>query len=184
MPFKGIDWKIEIHKAVEYGKRGWSLQDIGDKYGISRQRVKQVFQQYGIDPAEIGVKVRTKRRRDQKAKEHFEKWGDQNQELYEEKRQKYRQKKHNTKRQGIPFTIKFSELEFPTHCPFLGIELNYFAEGREDASISFDRIDPSKGYEAGNVIVCSWRANRIKSDATPEELRRIADYLDSFNRSQ
>ena len=39
---------------------------------------------------------------------------------------------------------------------------------------SIDRIDSTKGYEKGNVWVISGRANRIKNDATPEELMRIA----------
>ena len=40
-----------------------------------------------------------------------------------------------------------------------------------------DRIDSSLGYVKGNVWVVSYRANAIKRDATPEELRRIADAI-------
>jgi hypothetical protein len=41
--------------------------------------------------------------------------------------------------------------------------------------MSIDRIDPSKGYTPDNVWLISQRANRIKNDATPEELKLIAE---------
>ncbi len=43
-------------------------------------------------------------------------------------------------------------------------------------SPSFDRIIPTRGYTKGNVIIISNRANRIKSDATVEELERVASF--------
>mgnify|MGYP007075817688 CR=1 FL=1 len=43
---------------------------------------------------------------------------------------------------------------------------------------SLDRIDSSKGYIKGNVWVISLRANRIKNDSTPQELRLIADKVE------
>jgi hypothetical protein len=39
---------------------------------------------------------------------------------------------------------------------------------------SLDRMDPNLGYTDDNVRVISMRANQIKSNATPEELLRIA----------
>jgi hypothetical protein len=42
-----------------------------------------------------------------------------------------------------------------------------------DNSPSLDRIDTSKGYVKGNVWVISWRANKLKSDATLAELESI-----------
>lgn len=46
--------------------------------------------------------------------------------------------------------------------------------------MSLDRIVPSLGYVPGNVAVISHRANRIKSDATADELRAVADWLDGL----
>jgi len=41
-------------------------------------------------------------------------------------------------------------------------------------SPSLDRIDNSKGYVKGNVIVVSWRYNSLKKDGTPAELVAVA----------
>lgn len=48
---------------------------------------------------------------------------------------------------------------------------NYF-------SAHLDRLDPNKGYVIGNVSWISGRANRIKYNATVEELRAIADWME------
>lgn len=80
---------------------------------------------------------------------------------------------------GLPFGITPADLETPLHCPLLGLPLIYQATGRRvAASASIDRISSSGGYTKGNVWIVSWRANQIKSDATPDELRRIAEALD------
>ena len=76
------------------------------------------------------------------------------------------------------FSILINDIQWPTHCPILGIELDYFADHRVENSVSFDRLDPTKGYIPGNVIITSWRANRIKNDGTAEEHRRIACFID------
>lgn len=176
MPFKGIKWEDRITEAVELGNQGKTLQQIGDHFGVSRQRMQQVFRKYNINPQEIGAKLRTKRSRETEAARYWLKWGDTDQQLYAEKRQKYRAKKANAKRAGVEFTVPFSELVFPVHCPVLGIELDYLTEGRQENSVSFDRIDPSKGYVSGNVIIVSFRANRIKNNSNWEELQKIADF--------
>ncbi len=84
--------------------------------------------------------------------------------------------KSKSKRKGIPFSITASDLSMPTHCPILGIELQYNAGGAADNSPSLDRIIPNLGYVPGNVIIISSRANRIKNNATVEELRLICEF--------
>jgi hypothetical protein len=57
------------------------------------------------------------------------------------------------------------------------MELDYFSDSRTENSVTFDRIDPSKDYISGNVVIISWRANRIKNDGTAEEHQKIADFI-------
>lgn len=85
---------------------------------------------------------------------------------------------------NLEFSITAADLlPLPSHCPVLGIELDYVGGvGRDPRAsnkytrASVDRKDSSKGYVPGNVLVVSWRANTLKSDATPLELRQLADF--------
>ena len=63
-------------------------------------------------------------------------------------------------------------------CPVLGVdmEISKLGSKNNDLTPSIDRIDPKKGYVKGNIIVVSMRANRIKTDATVDEIRKVADY--------
>jgi hypothetical protein len=82
---------------------------------------------------------------------------------------------------GVPYDrAAVRALRVPTICPVLGIPLSVGPNGGHDASPSVDRIDPEKGYVSGNMCVISMRANRIKNNASPEELRRVADWLDGM----
>jgi hypothetical protein len=49
-----------------------------------------------------------------------------------------------------------------------------------NSSPSLDRVDNTQGYTPSNVKVISWRANRLKSDATREELVAIINYMDTL----
>lgn len=86
---------------------------------------------------------------------------------------------------GLPFTITKEDLVIPSNCPILGIPL-FPARGRRgggDNSPSLDKIIPERGYVPGNIIIISNRANRLKSDATMEELRDIASFYATLRRS-
>jgi len=79
--------------------------------------------------------------------------------------------KHNAKLRGLEFNISREDLFLPKYCPILGIKLNYSASKVSDNSPSIDRIDNSKGYIKGNVIVVSRLANAMKNSATFEQLK-------------
>ena len=66
----------------------------------------------------------------------------------------------------------------PERCPVFDIQLVWNSVKRSHNSPSLDRIEATKGYVPGNVWVISWRANDIKNDATPAELRRVADAIE------
>lgn len=98
-------------------------------------------------------------------------------------RNKLRRKRYNCRSEGVPWSISFGDVHWPTHCPILGIELDYFSDKRADCSPTFDRICQDKGYIPGNVVVMSYRAHRLKSDGTATEHRLIANYIDNTNVS-
>ena len=70
-------------------------------------------------------------------------------------------------------------IEYPKVCPVLGIELAWDQSGRMDNHINsptLDRIDPTKGYIRGNVMMMSKLANQMKSNSTPEQLNQFCRY--------
>lgn len=81
-------------------------------------------------------------------------------------------------RSGLEFSLALDSFVIPEFCPVLGIPLSFGVGAAHEGSPSVDRIDPSKGYTPTNVRIISWRANRIKSDGTLEELRRIVEFLE------
>ena len=89
--------------------------------------------------------------------------------------------KRRSKKSGHEFSLLKSDIEIPAFCPVLGIPLNIPDDGRGDSSPTVDRIDNNKGYTPENIIVVSWRANNIKSNATVEELGKIYNFYKNFN---
>jgi hypothetical protein len=87
------------------------------------------------------------------------------------------------KNTDIPFDLKPGDIVVPENCPVLGIPLFQGDGKRSWNSPSIDRIIPEKGYVKGNVIVVSWRVNRIKCDATIEELRTISNFYEAFTET-
>lgn len=83
--------------------------------------------------------------------------------------------KKRARKTGTEFSLELNDIPFiPEYCPVLGIKIiaNNLA-GPIDSSPSLDRINPKLGYIKGNVRIISNRANRIKSDATLEELKLV-----------
>lgn len=88
------------------------------------------------------------------------------------------QARKRAKVQNAQMDLKEGDLVVPKKCPILGIPLIWEGgQGQQDGSPSIDRIVPEKGYTADNVWIISWRANRIKNNATVEELELIAEAL-------
>jgi hypothetical protein len=88
--------------------------------------------------------------------------------------------KTRAKRYGREFSLTARDVVIPDVCPALGIPLviHVGRGGGRDDSPTLDRVDNEKGYVPGNVAVISAKANRIKSNATAEEIRKVADWLD------
>jgi hypothetical protein len=65
-------------------------------------------------------------------------------------------------------------------CPIFGCELKRNRKGQSrNTSPSLDRIIPEKGYVEGNVVVVSFKANRIKNDGTVEDLRKVLHFYEN-----
>lgn len=77
---------------------------------------------------------------------------------------------------GLEFSLTPEDVPVPSHCPVLGISMTFGSKDRNN-SASLDRIDPKKGYTPDNVRVISFRANRIKCDATVAEIEAILAYM-------
>jgi len=74
--------------------------------------------------------------------------------------------------------LQATDIEWPTHCPVLGFELDYTGKDHY-CGWSIDKIIPSRGYVAGNVAIISKLANRIKQDATSEQILQVANWVAS-----
>ena len=75
--------------------------------------------------------------------------------------------------------ITWEGIEYPKVCPVLGIELDWNVKmnGGQDNSPSLDRIDSTKGYVLGNVMMMSRLANCMKQNATSEQLINFSKYM-------
>lgn len=78
-------------------------------------------------------------------------------------------------RSGLPFDICPDDIVVPDVCPVFGTP--FTSRSSKNLSPSLDRLIPSLGYVKGNVQVISWRANRLKLDASLDELERLVDWL-------
>lgn len=79
---------------------------------------------------------------------------------------------------GIPFSISSTDVlsVFPVDmiCPALKIRMVLGRYHPDNPSL--DRLIPSKGYVVGNIAVICKLANRIKNDATLDELKLVAKW--------
>lgn len=172
------NWRECLPDILTRGRAGESVASIARDFGVSRQRMKQIVDKHFPN---WKYECSYSARQNAKDEQFKRKWGlKEDTDLYRSKRTKWRNKKYNALNKGISWDLAFSDIQWPTHCPALGIELDYFAEGAQDNSVSFDRIDPSKGYSKDNVVVISNRANRIKNNSEPHELLSVYNFVKSL----
>lgn len=86
--------------------------------------------------------------------------------------------KARAKRKGIPFDITAADLAIPEACPILGVPI-VLEPFRHDHGPSIDRKKPGLGYVRGNVQIISNLANRMKSNATIDDLRKLLTYMET-----
>lgn len=79
---------------------------------------------------------------------------------------------------GVSFSLTVDDIEIPEFCPVLGIPLFHGDGVSCDNSPTVDRIVPEVGYVPGNIIIISNRANRVKSNASWLELRKLVEFYE------
>jgi len=125
----------------------------------------------------------------EKAREYYKNTTTEQREKKRKRNQYYRKSnrkktmlalaRQRANRKGIEFSINEMDINIPEYCPVLDIKLAHNAYILRGDSPTIDRIDPTLGYVPENCKVISWRANRIKSDATLEEIEAIIEYLEA-----
>lgn len=85
--------------------------------------------------------------------------------------------KARAKNAGVPFSLTLEDIHIPEKCPVFGTPLKPNKGKLGPDSPSIDRLIPELGYVPGNVKVISYRANRIKQDASLEELETLVEWV-------
>ena len=155
-------WNNEVETIRDMVNNKIPIKQIAAKYGVSYPRMYQILNKFGIHPP--------KRKRGNFLVDRGYKVYWLNTMLVAKKVPKELRRK------------LLDIIELPDVCPALGVPLNYAGTGQEgwsrkDDSASIDRIDSSLGYVEGNMQIISWKANRIKSNATEEEVFMVGEFL-------
>jgi hypothetical protein len=95
--------------------------------------------------------------------------------------QLHRTAKDRAKKQGLPFDLAYTDIIIPDVCPLLNIPIKQTRGSFCDNSPTLDRIIPALGYTKKNVWVISNLANRIKTNATPEQIITVGQNLLCLN---
>lgn len=113
-----------------------------------------------------------------KMKEAAKKYLQENQEV-----RLFHSCKANAKRNNVEFSLTIEDIIIPKTCVFLGCDLtNTSNKGRVQTNASIDRIDPTKGYTKDNIQIISDLANRMKQEATKEQLIMFAKNVLEYYR--
>jgi hypothetical protein len=176
----------EKEALLAWAKEGKTFTEISNLLDnkVSRQRVKQICDKNKVSPIELRIEKEKATRNERMTKKWGADWANKEwrqSSLHEAMRLKFRSKKRAAEHSKHGWSLDFSDIDWPKTCPVFGIDLDYFTDVVTENSVSFDRLDSTKGYEKGNVAIISWRANRIKNNGTADEHRQIAEYMDKAN---
>lgn len=88
--------------------------------------------------------------------------------------------RRRAKTKGLDFNLELLDVVIPTLCPILGCELQVSGRSRgtnRGRWPTIDRIDNDKGYTKNNIQVISFKANTMKNNASVDELKSFARYI-------
>lgn len=77
----------------------------------------------------------------------------------------------------MTFNLTEKDIVIPDIRPVLGIPLVIGSRRMHDNSPSLDRWDNHEGYTVNNTRVISWRANKLKLDASVDEMEKVLAYM-------
>lgn len=81
------------------------------------------------------------------------------------------------RQKNIEWNLEISDIVVPKRCPVLGMKLVMNSVTPKNNSATIDRINPKIGYIKSNVAVISHLANKIKNNATCEEIKKTYQWL-------
>lgn len=86
----------------------------------------------------------------------------------------WKQAKHRAKfdYNNMEFSIVVEDIIIPDKCPYFNVP---FIPLDKEWCFSLDRIDSFKGYNKNNIQVISYKANKMKNDASLQELLTFAE---------
>lgn len=76
----------------------------------------------------------------------------------------------------LAFDLKESDITIPKQCPICSVELIIGNRVNKEKSPSLDKIIPDRGYVPNNTVVICYRCNRIKYNASPQELINMGNF--------
>lgn len=88
----------------------------------------------------------------------------------------WREARRRSLQKGVPFTLRPEDIIVPDVCPVLGTPFRLGSGCSLDESPTLDRLRPELGYTKENVQVISYKANRIKNNATLEDMAHLVDF--------
>jgi hypothetical protein len=180
-----IKWKEDKVNVIALLKTGLTMAEVGKMYGVKKAAIDRGLREYcpEIDRSELGVHIRVKKDKENKRLSNIEKYGRETGHPQNELERrvarwfsyKARNVKTDDRYKKYEFDITLNDLlnncEIPLICQYLEIPLNWFNKKMAFDSPTIDRIDNTKGYVKGNVIICSLQANSIKRGDDLEELK-------------
>ena len=194
MPYKDLEKQREhsrkYYEANKEKKREYNREWLK----ANKERIQEYNREYNRKYREANKeRIQECKREWYKAnKERLQERRDANKEEKREYNRKYREAnkelvmwhdaKKRAKKKGLPFDLTVEDIEVLEKCPVLGLDLKVGSGSPREVSPSLDRLIPELGYVRGNVRVISGRANRLKSDASIEELEAILKYMKEHER--
>jgi len=151
---------------TKYNKLYWKrMKEQGKNLEISRRKAPARKKYYDAHKDELKADLIKKRK---KLGIHY-------------KRHVLTRVKSRAKSLKVPFDLTIDDIIIPVICPILGLKLKYNeGTGPKDNAPSIDRIIPELGYVKGNVVMISNRANRIKSNASLDDMRKIVKFYEKL----